>query len=97
MKPNVSRTLLHEDQTAIELKKLDGWSRAGNEIQKTWEFEGFVRAIQFVNSVAVIAEKFNHHPDVDIRWNKVILTLSTHSAGGITPLDFTLARAIEGI
>ena len=51
----------------------------------------------FVNSVAVIAENFNHHPDIDIRWNKVVLTLTTHSAGGITPLDFTLAKAIEEI
>lgn len=97
MELNVSQTLLHEDQITIELKKLDGWSHAGNEIQKTREFKDFVRAIEFVNSVAVVAEKFNHHPDIDIRWNRVDLTLSTHSAGGLTPLDFTLAKAIEEI
>ena len=91
----MSRTLLKEDQIAIELKRLDGWSLGGNEIHKTCEFEDFVRAMKFVNSVAVIAEKFNHHPDIDIRWNKVHLMLSTHSAGGLTLLDFTLARAID--
>lgn len=95
MNPGVDRTVLHEDQIAIELKRLDGWSRTGTEIQKTWTFKDFAEALDFVNSVAAIAEKFNHHPDIDIRWNKVALALSTHSAGGLTPLDFNLARAIE--
>lgn len=97
MNINANRTLLQEDQITIQLKKLDGWSRRGDEIRKTWVFEDFVKAITFVNSVATIAEKFNHHPDIDIRWNRVVLTLSTHSAGGLTPLDFTLAKAIEEI
>jgi 4a-hydroxytetrahydrobiopterin dehydratase len=97
MNLKVSRTLLHEDQITIELKKLDGWSRAGNGIRKIHEFEDFVQAIKFVNSVALIAEKSDHHPDIDIRWNKVVLTLSTHSAGGLTLLDFTVAKAIEQI
>jgi 4a-hydroxytetrahydrobiopterin dehydratase len=95
MKSNVNRTLLNEDQVAIELKKLDGWSLAGNEIRKTREFKDFVLAMKFVNSVAVIAEKFNHHPDIDIRWNKIHLTLSTHSSGGLTLLDFTVGKAID--
>ena len=93
----MNRTLLDEDQITIELKKLDGWSRSGTEVRKTWEFEDFVRAIEFVDSVARVAEKFNHHPDIDIRWNKVHLTLSTHSAGGLTILDFTVAKEIEKI
>jgi 4a-hydroxytetrahydrobiopterin dehydratase len=97
MNDSVNRTLLREDQLAIELKTLDGWSRVGNEIRKMWEFEGFVQAIEFANSVAVVAEKFNHHPDIDIRWNRVILSLSTHSAGGLTSLDFTVARAIDSM
>lgn len=49
----------------------------------------------FVNSVALLAEKRNHHPDINIRWNKVHLALSTHSAGGLTKLDFKLAKAID--
>jgi 4a-hydroxytetrahydrobiopterin dehydratase len=95
MNLHVNRILLQEDQITIELKKLDGWSLGGKEIHKTWEFKDFARAIAFVNSVAVIAEKFNHHPDIDIRWNKVHLMLSTHSAGGLTLLDFTVAKAID--
>jgi 4a-hydroxytetrahydrobiopterin dehydratase len=93
----VNQTLLTDDQIAIELKKLDGWSRGRNELRKTWVFDDFVDAIEFVNSVAVIAEKLNHHPDIDIRWNRVNLMLSTHSAGGLTHLDFTLAKAIDEI
>jgi 4a-hydroxytetrahydrobiopterin dehydratase len=49
----------------------------------------------FVNSVALLAERINHHPDIDIRWNKVMLALSTHSAGGLTELDFRLAKMID--
>jgi 4a-hydroxytetrahydrobiopterin dehydratase len=97
MTAKVSRTLLPKDQIAIELKKLDGWSLVKKEIRKTWEFKDFVHALKFVNAVAAIAEQFNHHPDIDIRWNKVSLTLSTHSAGGLTSLDFMLAKALEEI
>jgi 4a-hydroxytetrahydrobiopterin dehydratase len=93
----VNRTLLSNDQIAIELKKLDGWSHEGNELRKTCVFHDFVAAVAFVNSVAVIAEKLNHHPDINIRWNRVSLMLSTHSEGGLTRLDFTLAKAIEEI
>jgi 4a-hydroxytetrahydrobiopterin dehydratase len=95
MNLHVNRRLLLEDQITIELKKLDGWSLGGDEIRKTYEFKDFIRAMKFVNAVAVIAEKFNHHPDIDIRWNKVHLSLATHSAGGLTLLDFTLAKAID--
>jgi 4a-hydroxytetrahydrobiopterin dehydratase len=95
MTPHVNRTLLQEDEIAIELKKLDGWSRSGNEINKTWVFQDFVQAMEFVNAIARIAEEYNHHPDIDIRWNKVRLALSTHSAGGLTSLDFFVADAIE--
>jgi len=51
----------------------------------------------FVNSVALLAEKANHHPDIDIRWNTITLTLSTHSAGGLTEKDFTLAAEIDAL
>ena len=97
MNRKVSRTLLREDQIAIELKKLDGWSHVENEVRRTREFADFPQAIKFVNSVAAIAEQFDHHPDIDIRWNKVVQTLSTHSAGGLTLLDFTVAKATEQI
>ena len=87
--------LLSNDQIARELQALKGWNLVGKEIKKTYEMKDFVHAMGFVNSVALLAEKANHHPDIDIRWNKVTLTLSTHSAGGLTEKDFNLAREIE--
>ena len=87
--------LLNEDKILSQLEQLKGWSLDGKEIRRLIEFADFVRAMAFVNSVALLAEKFNHHPDIDIRWNKVRLALSTHSAGGLTELDFKLAKAID--
>ena len=84
-----------DDQITQGLRTLSGWSRSGNEISKIFDMKDFVRVMGFVNSVALLAEKANHHPDIDIRWNNVTLTLSTHSAGGLTEKDFTLASAID--
>ncbi len=86
-----------EEEIRAHLKNLGEWQRRGNEIVRTFEFGDFVHAMGFVQSVALCAEKANHHPDIDIRWNKVTLVLSTHSAGGLTELDFTLARTINEI
>jgi len=72
-----------------------GWTRRGNAITRTFEFPTFPDAIGFVNRIAEVAEKMDHHPDVDIRYTKVTCTLSTHSAGGITQKDFKLAEAID--
>jgi 4a-hydroxytetrahydrobiopterin dehydratase len=72
-----------------------GWTRRGNALTRTFEFPTFPEAIAFVNRVAEVAEKMDHHPDVDIRYTKVTCTLSTHSAGGITAKDFTLAEEID--
>lgn len=89
--------ILTSEHIQKELSVLKGWELVGKEIKKTYEMKDFVHAMGFVNSVALLAEKANHHPDIDIRWNKVILTLSTHSAGGLTEKDFSLARAIDGL
>jgi 4a-hydroxytetrahydrobiopterin dehydratase len=89
--------LLTQDQVAAALGKLAGWELAGKEIRKTFDKKDFVHAVGFVGSVALVAERANHHPDIDIRWSKVTLTLSTHSAGGLTEKDFDLARQIDGI
>ena len=89
--------LLSNDQVTKELQSLMGWSLVGKEIKKTYELKDFVHAMGFVNSVALLAEKANHHPDIDIRWNKVTLTLSTHSAGGLTEKDFKLAKEIDSL
>ena len=89
--------LLDKEQIAVHLSGLKDWKHAGLTIAKAFEFKDFVQAMGFVNSVAMLAEKKNHHPDIDIRWNKVALTLSTHSAGGLTELDFNLAKAIDDL
>jgi 4a-hydroxytetrahydrobiopterin dehydratase len=89
--------LLTEKQVAGQLKSAKGWERIGDEIRRTFVYEDFVRAMGFVQSVALLAEKMNHHPDIDIRWNKVILALSTHSAGGLTEKDFALAEQINDL
>ena len=86
---------ISHNQVTNELKGLKGWGLAGNEIRKTFELKDFVHAMAFVNSIALLAEKANHHPDIDIRWSKVTLTLSSHSEGGLTDKDFALARQIE--
>ena len=89
--------LLTSDQVSSRLGLLKDWSLTGREIRKTVELADFVHAMAFVNSVALLAEKQDHHPDIDIRWNKVHLVLSTHSAGGLTENDFTLAQAIDAL
>jgi len=72
-----------------------GWTRRGNAITRTYEFPTFPAAIAFVNRIAEVAERMDHHPDIDIRYAKVTCNLSTHSAGGITLKDFKLAEAID--
>ena len=74
---------------------LAGWSRRGDSITKTFTFERFPDGIAFVDRVARAAEEMNHHPDIDIRYTKVTMTLSTHDAGGITKSDLALAERIE--
>jgi len=87
--------LLDEKKIVQSLRSAKGWKRIEDEIQKTFVHKDFARAMGFVQSVALLAEKMNHHPDIDIRWNKVTLRLSTHSAGGLTELDFALAEQIN--
>lgn len=88
-------TVLSEAQIEERLQRLDGWQRAGSEIRKTYLFDSFPRAIEFVDRVAELAEAADHHPDIDIRYTRVTLALSTHSAGGLTARDFGLAERID--
>ncbi len=80
------------------LAALAGWHRAGSDsIERDLEFADFAEAIEFVNRVAELAERANHHPDILVHgWNKVRLTLSTHSQGALSDADFNLAREIDG-
>ena len=76
------------------MESVPGWENNGKEITRTYKFKDFAEALAFVNKVGQLAEAADHHPDIDIRWNKVKLTLTTHSAGGLTEKDFALARQI---
>ncbi len=85
--------------TAAQIKSalvtVPDWKKTGATIARTFAFKDFPAAIRFVNAVAKVAEKAGHHPDIDIRWNKVTLTLTTHSTGGLTAKDFKLARQVD--
>ena len=77
------------------MKRIPEWETTKKTIERTFEFDDFNQAVDFVNAVAEIADEEEHHPDIDIRWNKVRLVLSTHSEGGLTDLDFQVAEKID--
>lgn len=81
---------------ATKLRGLPGWSRSGDAILRTFQFAGFPDAVAFVQRLVEPAESLDHHPDVDLRYNKVTVTLSTHDQGGLTDLDFALAALVDG-
>jgi 4a-hydroxytetrahydrobiopterin dehydratase len=72
------------------------WERHGDEIRREFECASFPDAIAFVVRIGFFAEAANHHPDLDIRWRKVLVALSTHDAGGLTALDLSMAESIDG-
>jgi len=84
-------SVLTAAQTASLLATVPGWQIEGGELVRNFKFEDFLAAMRFVNKVAELAEKAAHHPDIDIRYNKVRLALVTHDAGGLTQKDFDLA------
>jgi len=87
--------LLSPESAQSRLAQLPGWQIQSGELVRTFEFKDFVAAIRFVNQVADLAEQANHHPDIDIRYNRVRLALVTHSAGGLTEKDFHLAAQAQ--
>ncbi len=89
--------LLDSDSLESRLSSIPKWNRKGNEIHRTFEFTTYLDGIEFVRKVADLAEAAKHHPDIDIRWRKVSLLLTTHSAGGLTDLDFDVAQQIDGL
>jgi 4a-hydroxytetrahydrobiopterin dehydratase len=86
---------LDEAAISTRLGELSGWTRDGDEIRKTFERADFPAAITFVVRIGFLAEKADHHPDIDIRWRTVNLALTTHDAGGLSALDFDLAAQID--
>lgn len=85
----------HELQQAVA--SLPNWQRVGKAIERNFEFKDFAEAMKFVNRIADAAEEANHHPDIDIRYNKVKLALISHDSGGVTQRDVRMARKIDEV
>jgi 4a-hydroxytetrahydrobiopterin dehydratase len=88
---------LTNKQVSLHLKTVPDWAQRAHTIGRTFKFADFLKSIDFVNRIAKQAQKLNHHPDVDIRYDKVTLTLTTHDQGGITEKDFTLAKQCDEV
>lgn len=89
--------VLEERIVTAKLQSMPQWTLENGELVRHCTFANFVDAMQFVNSVAEMAEGAGHHPDIDIRYNKVRLALVSHDAGGLTERDFDLAAGIDGL
>ncbi len=89
--------LLSDDEVQARLEQLEGWAREGDAIKKQFQLADFKGSVDFVNRLTPAAEEMNHHPDLEISWNKVTVSLSTHSEGGLTENDFELAERIDAV
>ena len=89
--------LITADELEAALKKCPEWEVEGATVTRTVEFEEFSEAIDFVNDLAEIAEEAQHHPDIDIRYNRVTVVLTSHDLGGVTELDLQLAQRIDNV
>lgn len=97
-RPLISRAManvLSSKEIKAALKDLPQWESEGKAIERTFEFDDFAQAMDFVNGVAELAEENEHHPDIEIHYSKVRLVLSTHSKGGVTESDLDLAEKID--
>jgi 4a-hydroxytetrahydrobiopterin dehydratase len=88
---------LSEEEISDRLAQLAGWEVTEGKLSKTFQFDDFMGAVDFVNKVAKIAEQEGHHPDLFVSWGRVVIYLSTHSAGGLTVNDFTVASLVEAL
>ena len=88
---------LSDEEIEQRLAGMEGWARDGDAIRKTFEGDDFMSSVGLVDRLAPVAEEMNHHPDLEISWNKVTVSLSTHSEGGLTENDFELASSIDGL
>jgi 4a-hydroxytetrahydrobiopterin dehydratase len=89
--------LLSDEEIEGRLEGLQGWERDAGAIRREFKFKDFVGSVDFVNRITPVAEEMNHHPDLAISWNKVTVSLSTHSQGGLTENDFELAKKIDSV
>jgi 4a-hydroxytetrahydrobiopterin dehydratase len=90
-------TPLTDSEIKAALEKLPGWNASGKAIERNFEFKNFKDAMAFANRVAMIAEEANHHPDIEISYNKLKLTLVSHDSGGVTNRDVKMAARINEI
>ncbi len=86
---------LHADEVARLLKSLNGWAYADGVIQREFKFKNFYETMAFVNAVAFIANKEDHHPDMEVGYNKCLVKFSTHSVGGLSQNDFICAAKVD--
>ena len=89
--------LLSDEEIEARLGDLDGWSREGDAIAKAFDRGDFVGSIEFVRSLVDPAEEMNHHPDLEISWSKVTVSITNHAAGGLTAADFELASRVDAL
>jgi len=89
--------VLDDEQVDERLEGLDGWDRSGDSIRKEFDQGDFKGSVDFVNRLTPAAEEMNHHPDLEISWKTVTVSLSTHSEGGLTDSDFELAAKIDSV
>jgi 4a-hydroxytetrahydrobiopterin dehydratase len=90
-------TVLSDSEIDEALKNLPGWKKSGNAIERVFQFDNFVQAMEFVNHIAEAAEAVNHHPDIQISYNKVTLVLVSHDSGGVTQRDARMAGKINEV
>lgn len=87
--------LLSDERIESKLAELEGWERDGSEIRRQFKRGDFVGSVQFVEAIVGPAEDLGHHPDLEISWDTVTVSISTHSEGGLTEADFELAERID--
>lgn len=89
--------LLNDTELELALKEVPHWEVKGKTLHRSFKFKKFLEGIGFVGRLADVAEAVGHHPDVDIRYTHIAVSLTTHDAGGLTAADFDLAKRVDGL
>lgn len=93
----MERKKLSSAEVSAGLKEIDGWTAEDDKLKKRYKFADFAESLEFVNEVGALAEAADHHPDITFGWGYAELAITTHDRGGITDVDFALAKKIDGI